>query len=65
MVKKNSINYEGQLYYSQAAAAKILGLTKAELKSIMGENLEWCNFKVNGPIWITALSIKEYRLKNA
>ncbi|NOT13356.1 MAG: hypothetical protein HOP23_16245 [Methylococcaceae bacterium] len=65
MSKKNSINHSGQLYYSEAAAAKILGLIKAELKGIMGENLEWCNFKVNGPIWIAALSINKYRLKNS
>ena len=65
MSKKSSINYSGKLYYSEATAAKILGLTMAELKNVMGQQLDWCDFKVNGPIWITASSANEYRLKKS
>ena len=59
--KKNSTSRDGKLYYSEATAAKILEMTKPALKNIIiSEQLEWCNFRENGPIWITASSINSY-----
>ena len=62
LAKSNSINHEGSLYYSEETAAKMLGITKPALKKIMiSDCLDWCNFKENGPIWISVSSINLYR----
>lgn len=61
MAAKTQVMHEGKLYYSVAAAAKLLGTTSPKLKQIMvPEGFEWTNFRVNGPIWISAESIVSY-----
>ena len=68
MTPKITITREGKLYYSLTTTAKSLGITKANLNKLMSsEGLEWCNFKENGPIWISSkhnsLSWKAIRKK--
>ncbi len=59
---KNTITHQGKLYYSQATAAKLLGITISALKTlIIPETFEWCNFKENGVIWVSAQSVTDYR----
>ncbi len=59
---KNTITHQGKLYYSQATTAKLLGITISALKAlIIPEAFDWCNFKENGVVWISAQSVKDYR----
>lgn len=61
MATKSQMMHEGKLYYSIAATAGLLGTTAPKVKQLMvPEGLEWANFRVNGPIWISAESIAAY-----
>jgi hypothetical protein len=61
MARKQKIVHEGKLYYSVPLIAKLLGKSTASIKKIMiSEELDWANFSVNGPIYISAESFKEY-----
>ena len=43
---------------------KYLGVTSVSLNKLMSsEGIEWCNFRENGPIWISAQSITAYSWK--
>lgn len=58
---KQQTIHEGKLYYSVAHSAAKLGTTVTKLKQSMIEmELEWTNFRENGPIWISAQSIVDY-----
>jgi len=60
--KKQHMMHEGKLYYSMAHTAAMLGTTTPKLKQFMvAEGLDWANFRVNGPIWISAESIVAYQ----
>lgn len=60
--QKNQLVHDGKLYYSVAATARMLGTTSPKLKKvIISEGLDWANFRVNGPIWISAESIIAYQ----
>jgi hypothetical protein len=66
MAAKTQMMHEGKLYYSMSAAARLLGTTTTKLKVIMiPEGFEWANFRVNGPIWISAESIASYTRRKA
>lgn len=61
MAGKTQLMHEGKLYYSVAATARLLGTTTQKLRQLMiPEELEWANFRVNGPIWISAESVASY-----
>lgn len=61
MATKNQITHEGKLYYSMPAAARLLGTTTTKLKQIIEpEGIEYCNIRVNGPIWVSAHDIAGY-----
>ena len=52
---------DGIKYYSMSTAAKLLGTTTTHLKRIMeSEDIGWANFRVNGPIWVEAESLRRY-----
>lgn len=55
MAAKNQIIHEGKVYYSFAAAARLLGTTTPKLKQILiPEDIEFLNLRVNGPLWVSA-----------
>ncbi len=61
MAVKTQMMHEGKLYYSMPAAAKLLGTTTTQLKQIIEpEGIEYCNFRVNGPIWVSATDLANY-----
>jgi hypothetical protein len=61
MAVKTQLMHEGKLYYSVAATARLLGTTTPKLRQlIIPEGLEWANFRINGPIWISAESVASY-----
>ncbi len=61
MVAKTQMMREGKLYYSMPAAARLLGTTTTKLKQIVElESIEYCNFKVNGPLWVNALDLANF-----
>lgn len=61
MAAKTQMMHEGKLYYSMAAAARLLGTTTTKLKQIIGpEGIEYCNFRVNGPLWVSASDIANF-----
>lgn len=61
MAVKTQKMHEGKLYYSMPAAARLLGTTTPKLKQLLiPEGFEWANFRVNGPIWVSAESIAGY-----
>lgn len=61
LVKKTQMMHEGKLYYSMSAAAKLLGTTTTKLKQIISpEGIEYCNFRVNGPLWVSASDLASY-----
>lgn len=61
MAAKTQIMFEGKLYYSMSAAARLLGTTTTKLKQIIGpEGIEFRNIRVNGPIWVSAQDIASY-----
>jgi hypothetical protein len=58
MKSKDKIVCDGAVYYSVAATAKLLGMTKPQVKTAMGSGqLEWAQFKPNGPLYVTAISL--------
>jgi hypothetical protein len=58
---KTQMMHEGKLYYSMPAAAKLLGTTTTKLKQIIEpEGIEYCNFRVNGPLWVSAQDLVSY-----
>jgi hypothetical protein len=60
--QKKNVLFEGKLYYSVVAAAKIIGTTSTKLKKIMTSvGLEVENFRVNGPLWISTESLVAYQ----
>lgn len=61
MVARTQMMHEGKLYYSMPAAARLLGTTTTKLKQIIGpEGIEYCNFRVNGPLWVSALGLANF-----
>lgn len=61
MAVKTQMLHEGKLYYSMPAAARLLGTTTTKLKQIIGpEAIEYCNFRINGPLWVNAQDIANY-----
>lgn len=61
MLAKTQMMHEGKLYDSMPAAARLLGTTTAKLKQIIGpEGIEYCNFRVNGPLWLSAQDLAGY-----
>ena len=57
----HTVKYEGKLYYSVHTVARLLGTTNGNVKKMMvPEGLEWMNFRVNGPIYISAESFNAY-----
>jgi hypothetical protein len=67
MARNQKVLHEGELYYSVALVARLLGTTSAQVRQVMiPEKLKWRNFRDNGPIYISAKSFNAYekRLKN-
>jgi len=61
MASKTQMMHEGKLYYSMPVAARLLGTTTTKLKQIIGpEGIEFCNFRINGPLWINASDVESY-----
>ena len=61
MAAKTQMMHEGKLYYSMPAAARLLGTTTTKLKQIIGpEGIEYSNFRVNGPLWVSASELASY-----
>jgi hypothetical protein len=61
MAAKTQMLHDGKLYYSMPAAARLLGTTTTKLKQIIGpEGIEYCNFRVNGPLWVSAQDLASY-----
>lgn len=61
MANKNQLLHEGKLYYSMPAAAKLLGTTTPKLKQIIvPEGIECLNFRVNGPLWVSASDLASF-----
>jgi hypothetical protein len=61
MAAKTQKLHDGKLFYSMPAAARLLGTTTTKLKQIIGpEGIEYCNFRVNGALWVNALDIANY-----
>ncbi len=61
MAAKTQVIHEGTLYYSMSAAARLLGTTTTKLKQIIEpEGIEYRNFRVNGPLWVSAQDIASY-----
>lgn len=61
MAAKTQLMHEGKLYYSMPAAAKLLGTTTTKLKQIIvPQGIEFCNFRVNGPLWVNAQDLASY-----
>jgi hypothetical protein len=61
MTTTQKIRHDGTLYYSVYLVARLLGTNSAKVRKLMvTENLEWMNFRVNGPIYISADSFAEY-----
>jgi hypothetical protein len=61
MAAKTHMLHEGKLYYSMPAAARLLATTTTKLKQIIGpEGIEYCNFRINGPLWVSALDIDNF-----
>lgn len=61
MAVKTQMMHEGRLYYSMSAAAKLLGTTTTKLKQIIEpEGIGYCNFRVNGPLWLSAADLANY-----
>jgi hypothetical protein len=61
VASKTQMMHEGKLYYSMSAAAKLLGTTTTKLKQIIvPEGIEYCNFRLNGPLWVNALDLANY-----
>lgn len=64
MSGKQKVTHEGKLYYSVPLVAKLLGTTATKVRGLMlAEGLEWMNFKINGPIYISADSYNAYLLR--
>ena len=64
MSGKQKVTHEGKLYYSVPLVAKLLGTSATKVRGLMlAEGLEWTNFRVNGPIYISADSYNAYRLR--
>ena len=58
MKARDKVVHNGTLYYSVGATARLLGTTKAKVNEMMGRGeLKWMQFKINGPLFITATSI--------
>jgi hypothetical protein len=56
------IVHEGRTYYSVGATARILSTTPKKVKEMMGRgDLEWTQFRDNGPLFVTADSIVGYQ----
>lgn len=61
MAPKTQMLQEGKLYYSLPAAARLLGTTTTRLnKMLVPEGIEYCNFRVNGPLWVNAQDLEGY-----
>jgi hypothetical protein len=61
MSPKSKVVHEGVLYYSVPLVARLLGVSTRKVRAlIVEEGLEWANFRVNGPIYISADSVTEY-----
>lgn len=61
MAAKTQMMHEGKLYYSMPAAAKLLGTTTTKLKRIIvPEGIEYCNFRLNGSLWVNAQDLANY-----
>jgi len=61
MKEKDKIIQNGVVYYTVAGTAKFLGITKNKLKELMGQGqMQWIQFKPNGPLYITAKSLVAY-----
>lgn len=61
MAVKTQMVFEGELYYSMPAAARLLGTTTTKLKQIIGpEAIEYRNFRVNGALWVNAKDLANY-----
>ena len=61
MAAKTQMMHQGKLYYSVAAAAKLLGISRPKLKQLIGpEGIEYCNVRANGAIWVSSQDINSY-----
>jgi hypothetical protein len=46
--------HKGKIYLSVGGAAASLGTNTAKIKQLMSDGtLDWCNLRVNGPLFIT------------
>lgn len=62
--KKQHTVHKGKLYYSMTLTAAMLNTTTTKLKQIMvAEGLDWANFRINGPIWISAESVVAWKAR--
>jgi hypothetical protein len=58
------VEYDGEIYYSVPTAARLLKTNVVYVKKLMGTGeLEWQNFLVNGPIYISQASIRRWQEK--
>ena len=61
MKARDKVVHNGTVYYSVGATAELLCTTKTKIKEMMGRgDLEWTQFKGNGPLFVTATSIASY-----
>ena len=58
MKSKDKVILDGAVYYSVPATAKLLGVTKPQVRILMGKGeLEWTQFQPNGPLYVAAISL--------
>ena len=61
MPANDKMNHEGRAYYSVAATAKLLGLTKAKVLQLAPQQgMQTVQLNTNGRLWISAKSIIAY-----
>lgn len=62
MSGKDKIVFEGEQWYAVPLVAKLLGTSATKVRKLIEpEGLEWRNFRVNGPIYISAVSLSAYQ----
>ena len=62
MKARDKIVHKSITWYSVAATAKMLGVTKMQAREMMGKGeLEWTQLEPNGPLFVAAHSIIGHR----
>jgi hypothetical protein len=58
------VEYDGEVFYLVPTAARLLKTNVTDVKKLMGTGeLEWQNFRVNGPIYISQASVRRWQEK--